>query len=407
MVRASIASGNGESDDDLLFLKSGLEEDDSGVNEGTEKPWKILIVDDEEEVHMVTRLALDEFTFAGRHLEFVSAYSGEEARSLIADHPDTAIILLDVVMETDEAGLEVAQFVRQDLGNRFVRIILRTGQPGLAPERRVLTAYDINDYRAKTELTQDRLFSVIYTALASYRDLIALARSRHQLIGMVNELEQFAHIAASDLQKPVVKLVAALQQLRDDSARRGENETQQQLNEVWEHTASVEAVVNDLVTLTKAGTYNEARELTRCEDVLEEVAGHLHEQMVQRNVSLTHDALPTVYACRRQLVQLFENLLSNAIKFQPGDAAQIHISATSRGRSWQFAVADKGIGIKPEDQRSIFNVFKRGHSGGDYEGSGIGLAICEKVVRWHGGKIWVESELGEGSTFFFTIPLSE
>lgn len=129
----------------------------------TEKPqpWKILVVDDEMEVHSVTRLALEGFSFAGRPLEFIDVYSGAEAKQAMSDHPDTAIMLLDVVMETDDAGLDVARFVRQELGNHYVRIVLRTGQPGMAPERRVLKVFDINDYRAKTELTQDRMFTVI------------------------------------------------------------------------------------------------------------------------------------------------------------------------------------------------------------------------------------------------------
>lgn len=394
--------------DDRLFLAMEADDqDDEGTEAGGEVPWKILIVDDEEEVHVVTRLALDDFSFAGRPLEFISAYSGAEAKRLIAEHPQTAIILLDVVMETDEAGLDVAQYVRQDLGNHFVRIILRTGQPGMAPERRVLKTYDINDYRAKTELTQDRLFSVIYTALASYRDLIALARSRHQLTGLVNELEQFAYIATQDIQRPLMELVGTVQMMQQQCADKLDDGAQEHLKDIWKHTLGLQGVVNDLVTLTKAGSYNETRELTNCESILQEVTANLQDVIGKRNVRLSHDPLPTVYACRRQLVQLFENLLSNAIKFQPDRAPQVHISATSKGRSWLFSVADNGVGISPEYHRTIFSVFQRGHMKEDYEGSGIGLAICEKVVRWHGGKIWVESEAGKGSTFFFTIPLSE
>ncbi|MFT5604043.1 MAG: CheY-like chemotaxis protein [Paracoccaceae bacterium] len=115
--------------------------------------WKVLVVDDEEEIHNITRLALRDFRFSGRELEFVSAYSGAEAQTSIMEHPDVAIILLDVVMETDDAGLLFARFIRQTVGNQFVRIILRTGQSGMAPERQVMKVFDINDYRAKTELT--------------------------------------------------------------------------------------------------------------------------------------------------------------------------------------------------------------------------------------------------------------
>lgn len=143
--------------------------------------WKILIVDDEPEVHAVTKLALSDFSFLGRGLEFHSAYSGVEARELAIQHPDAAIVLLDVVMESDDAGLHVAKFIREDLGNRFTRIILRTGQPGQAPERTVIVNYDINDYKSKTELTAQKLFTAVMSSLRSYRDIISIEHSRHGL----------------------------------------------------------------------------------------------------------------------------------------------------------------------------------------------------------------------------------
>ncbi|MCC5854844.1 MAG: DUF3369 domain-containing protein [Idiomarina sp.] len=143
--------------------------------------WKILIVDDEPEVHAVTKLALSDFQFLGRGLEFHSAYSGAEAKELIQAHPDAAIVLLDVVMETDDAGLGVARYIRDELGNRYTRIILRTGQPGQAPERTVIVNYDINDYKSKTELTAQKLFTAVMSSLRSYRDIISIAHSRHGL----------------------------------------------------------------------------------------------------------------------------------------------------------------------------------------------------------------------------------
>ncbi|MDX3773844.1 DUF3369 domain-containing protein [Chromatiaceae bacterium AAb-1] len=143
--------------------------------------WKVLIVDDEPEVHAVTKLALSDFTFQGKKLAFFSAYSGREAQELIAQHPDAAIVLLDVVMETDDAGLLVARYIREQLKNEHVRIILRTGQPGQAPERQVIINYDINDYKSKTELTAQKLFTVIMSSLRSYRDILSLEQSRQGL----------------------------------------------------------------------------------------------------------------------------------------------------------------------------------------------------------------------------------
>ena len=143
--------------------------------------WTIIIADDQKEVHEITRIVLDEFTFEDRGLEFLSAYSGEETLQLLADHPNAAVILLDVVMESDDAGLEVARRIRQEHGNRFVRIILRTGHPGKAPENKVITEYDINDYKEKTELTAQKLFSAVTSALRAYRDLHIIEQNRRGL----------------------------------------------------------------------------------------------------------------------------------------------------------------------------------------------------------------------------------
>lgn len=140
--------------------------------------WKILIVDDDEEVHSVTRLVLRNKILLDRKLELLSAHSAAQAKAILMDDSDIAVILLDVVMETDNAGLELARWIRADLGNRNVRIILRTGQPGQAPEEDVITQYEINDYKEKTELTRGKLLSTIITALRGYKDLRTIEQSR-------------------------------------------------------------------------------------------------------------------------------------------------------------------------------------------------------------------------------------
>lgn len=146
-----------------------------------QQKWKILIVDDEKEVHAVTRLALMDVTFEGAGLEFLSAHSVAEAKAQIDAHDDLALVLLDVVMETDDAGLQVANYIRQQKGNQQARIILRTGQPGQAPERAVVLNYDINDYKAKTELTSQKLFTSVMSALRSYRDIMQVEQQRSKL----------------------------------------------------------------------------------------------------------------------------------------------------------------------------------------------------------------------------------
>ena len=169
------------SDDDLIFADEG-----SGLEEQGMSPWPILIVDDEEEIHTVTKLALSGFEFADRPLQFLSAYSGKEAREVMQRRPDVAMVLLDVVMENDHAGLDTARYIRDSLKNRFVRIVLRTGQPGQAPERDVIRDYDINDYKEKTELTAKKLYTVVYSALRSYRDLKTIDANRRGLLKVLS-----------------------------------------------------------------------------------------------------------------------------------------------------------------------------------------------------------------------------
>lgn len=140
--------------------------------------WKLLIVDDEKDVHKVTKLVLSGFEFAGRKLSLFSAYSAAEAMDFMNKNPDTAVALIDVVMEEEDSGLNLVQFIRENLGNHSVRIILRTGQPGQAPEHEVVLNYDINDYKAKTELTSEKLFTTVISAIRSYRDIMTIEKSK-------------------------------------------------------------------------------------------------------------------------------------------------------------------------------------------------------------------------------------
>ncbi|MDJ0684992.1 MAG: DUF3369 domain-containing protein [Alphaproteobacteria bacterium] len=158
----------------------------------SQPPWRIMIVDDEPSIHSVTRLALDGFSFEGRPLELINAFSAAEACSMLSGHQDIAVILLDVVMETDQAGLEVVRFVREVLRDRRVRIVLRTGQPGLTPERKVIAEYDINDYKEKTDLTAQRLHSLMYSCLRAYRDIQTLESNSQSLRNIASLSNGFA-----------------------------------------------------------------------------------------------------------------------------------------------------------------------------------------------------------------------
>lgn len=181
--------------DDLLTIPRWNATGDIASLDTVAPHWLVLVVDDEEQVHAVTQLALEGATFAGRPLHLLSAYSAAEARAILRAEPDIALVLLDVVMETDTAGLSLVRWIRRDLGNTLVRIILRTGHPGHAPERRVILDYDINDYRTKTELTSERLFSSVVAALRCHDQVQTIAR----LLGDVKMAHRATAHALADL----------------------------------------------------------------------------------------------------------------------------------------------------------------------------------------------------------------
>jgi response regulator RpfG family c-di-GMP phosphodiesterase len=198
---------------DLVFADPAPPSDSTGKD-----VWKVLIVDDEDEVHKVTTLAARHFSYENRALSFLHAYSGAQARALIAANPDTALILLDVVMETDDAGLLVAKFIRETLDNRLVRIILRTGQPGVAPERDVIVNYEINEYKTKTELTASKLYTTFIASLRNYRDLLTIDANRRGLEKIVDASGSLFEIQSMEqFIAGVLTQLTALLQLDADS----------------------------------------------------------------------------------------------------------------------------------------------------------------------------------------------
>jgi signal transduction histidine kinase/DNA-binding NarL/FixJ family response regulator len=164
--------------DDVLHL---IDDTETAPEDHSARKWKIAVIDDDQAVHDGTRFALSDYSLNDQTLEILSAYSAAEGRILMRAHPDIAAVLLDVIMETDVAGLELVEYIRNELRNETVRIILRTGQPGQAPERRVIVQYDINDYKAKTELTADKLFTSLTAALRSYQQLERMVQTRRGL----------------------------------------------------------------------------------------------------------------------------------------------------------------------------------------------------------------------------------
>ncbi|MBD2018604.1 response regulator, partial [Leptolyngbya sp. FACHB-36] len=219
-------------DDEVIFAQ---EDEFPSAEEAELDPlkecWKILIVDDDVEVHEVTKLSLSDFAFENQLLSFVSAYSLREAKQLIQAHPDTAIIFLDVVMETENAGLELIQYVREELGNLAVRIILRTGQPGQAPEAVLVANYGIDDYKTKTELTSEKLFIVVVTALRAFSTMKQMLEMSQTLkLELVQYQQLESALRMSELQErekayQLERSLHGLQQAQQQSEQREKIET--------------------------------------------------------------------------------------------------------------------------------------------------------------------------------------
>ena len=205
-----------KSQDDELFFAD--ENEDVTPPIAKRDAWKILIADDEQEVHSVTGMVLEDYIFEYRTLELLHAYSGREAKEMIRQNTDIAIILLDVVMESDDSGLDVVRYIREDLKNYFIRIILRTGQPGKAPEREIITTFDINDYKEKTELTAQKLFTTITSSLRSYRDLRTIEKNRKGLELIINSAGHlFAQQRLKKFTEGVLTQLSSLLRVNEDS----------------------------------------------------------------------------------------------------------------------------------------------------------------------------------------------
>lgn len=188
-----------------------LAEDTTAIIDSGLPPWKVVIVDDDDEVHKVTEMSLNTFEFERKKLEFVHIYSGSEAKKYFAEHHDIALVFLDVVMESDHAGLEVVKYIREELNNHYTRIILRTGQPGTAPQNDVIKNYDIDGYKEKTKTTISTLNHAIHIALRSYRDLTRIQNYQHgleALIGSINDITQIDSVM--DLSNAVLQQIKSV-----------------------------------------------------------------------------------------------------------------------------------------------------------------------------------------------------
>jgi PAS domain S-box-containing protein len=246
------------------------------------------------------------------------------------------------------------------------------------------------------------------------RDITDRKRMENELSGVMEDLDrsnrdlqQFASIASHDLQEPLRMVGSYAQLLAKHYEDQLDEKGKKYIAYMTEGAIRMQQLVNDLLTYSRVGTHGNPMEARDSHVILGEAIMNLAILIEENKAIVTVDALPIVCADASQLVQVFQNLLANAIKFRSEEIPRIHVFARDAGHEWVFSVRDNGIGIDRQYAERIFVIFQRLHTREEYPGSGIGLAVCKRIVERHGGRIWLESEPGKGSTFFFTIPKQE
>ncbi len=426
------ASGK-EDDTDELFLteqESELVDIGKDADETLEK-WKILIVDDEEDIHSVTRIALKGFTFRGKPVEFYDAFSAAEAEKILKEHPDIALILLDVVMETTNAGLDLVKVIRDKLGNKVTQIIIRTGQPGQAPERDVIVSYEINDYKTKTELTSFKLFTVALASLRAFEAMQQIGRLNEEFKLEINRRirkEKVLEHAKEKAEKSEQQKSVFLQQMSEriqgplnlilDSSDTIRKEVKDQVNEnirqlfddmSYSGKEIIRAVqmINDLSEI-QANNYELNLEKISVSDAIRNILANeeyaIHKSgldLLVENKASTDIISMDEYA----FDQILSNVIDNAIKNTQEGQIEIKVSQDN-DRSLKITVSDTGKGMSQAFQKEMFLPFKREMSNGaNGHGLGLGLTLIKEFCKIINVKIHIASKPGKGTRVHLNIPL--
>jgi signal transduction histidine kinase len=233
-----------------------------------------------------------------------------------------------------------------------------------------------------------------------------LERSTQDLTRSNAELEKFAFVVAHDLKGPLITAGAYIQRFKHRYKDKFDKEANRFIGHALDGITRMEGLIHVLLSYARVGSKPKNLRLTDINNIIEAAIADLQAEIEKSVARVTYDRLPTLFVDEIQIAQVFQNLIRNGIKFHRGNFPSIHISAEPKEKEWVFSIRDNGIGIDREDISRIFDIYERLHSSQEYPGTGIGLAICKKIVENHGGRIWVKSELGKGSTFFFSLPHS-
>ena len=251
------------------------------------------------------------------------------------------------------------------------------------------------------------VYSAIRDVTGRKRSEEELMRTTAELVRSNEDLERFAYLASHDLQEPLRAVASFTQLLALEYGDQLDVDAREYIGYAVEGAKRMQVLINQLLDYSRLSAGRKPFALVDCWKIYEKAVANLKVAIEESGAAPTSAPLPQVMGDSVQLIQVFQNLLANAIKFRRGHGPQIQVWAQPKDKEWQFAVRDNGIGIDPRNFDRLFVIFQRLHHREEYSGTGIGLAVCKKIVNLHGGRIWVESKPGEGSTFYFTIPKVE
>jgi len=259
------------------------------------------------------------------------------------------------------------------------------------------------DYVLKDHLA--RLPEAVRRAMYEKRLREERNQSLEELARSNRDLEQFAYVASHDLQEPLRMIATYTQLLAERYRGKLDDNADKYIHYAVDGALRMQLLIQDLLAFSRVGRHGTDLRETDCGAIVETAIKNLEVAIQESGAQIIYDKLPTVIADGSGLLQVLQNLIANAIKFRGSEPSVIRMTAERRMKEWVFSVADNGIGIAPEHAEAVFVIFRRLHTRAEYPGSGIGLAICKKIIEQHGGRIWVESQLGHGSTFKFTLPV--
>ena len=390
--------------------------------------WNVFIVDDDKDIHSITKMALKDLKFKSKPISFESAYSAKEAIELLKLQSDFAIVLLDIGMETPDAGLEVADFIRKQLNDNIVRIIIRTGQPGDVPEREIIDNYDINDYKSKTELTLEKLFTSIRTAIAQYDQINELAHINEELEERIEQaitkqkqqqeklfiqnrntqMNELLNMIAHQWRQPLARISAVTAQLKMSLALNEINTDtfNEQLSQIEHYTNDLSATINEFKTMYEPTHRTKSISL---HELLQKSASIISSSFQEQNISITvegdDEALNS--SVSGELYQVILNILKNAQEAfltNSISAAKITITATKKDGNIVIKIADNAGGIDTSILENIFDPYFSTKS--DKNGKGLGLHISKNIIQQKfNGDLLVEN-MNNGAAFTIVIAKS-